>query len=116
MNGGIMKTMSATVLRTSVARPHSIFACALFIMAAHDAPACTDQAIKRLGELGVGKSAVTQVWIYRESTQEGGLQGYKAWARLESCKGYAVIDMDTFCRPFQTYTTRDCAIPGVANY
>ena len=111
-----MESMSATVLRTRVARGLAIGACALLIMAAHDAHACTEQAVKRLGELGVGKSAVTQVWIYRESTQEGGLQGYKAWARLKSCKGYAVIDMDSHCRPFQAYTTRDCAIPGVPNY
>ncbi len=85
-------------------------------MAAGGAHACTDQAIKRLAEIGVGKSAITGVWVYRESTQEGGLQGYKAWARLESCKGYAVVDMDSHCRPFQVYTTRDCRISSVPSY
>ncbi len=80
------------------------------------AHACEDQAVKRLVALGVGASAIKEVEVYRETTQEDGLQGYKAWARLDGCKGYAVIDLDTRCRPYQEYTTRDCRIPGVSNY
>ncbi len=106
---------NATATRISIARGLA-FAAVLMVATAGAADACTEQAVTRLGALGVAKTAISEVWIYRESTQEGGLQVYKAWASLKGCKGYAVIDMDTHCRPYQAYTTRECRIPGVANY
>ncbi len=84
-------------------------------LVAGGAHACEDQALKRLAELGVDRAAIKGVKVYRESTQEGGHQGYKGWVRLEGCKGHAVIDFDTSCRPYQVYTTGDCRISGASN-
>ena len=84
-------------------------------LAAGGVNACEDQAIKRLAALGVDPSQIKGVEVYRESTQEGGLQGYKGWVRLQGCKGHAVIDFDTSCRPYQVYTTGDCRISGLSN-
>ena len=107
---------NATAIRIHIAGALAVGAVVLMVATAGGAYACTDQAVKRLEALGVGKTAITEVWIYRESTQEGGLQGYKAWVQLQSCTGYAIVDMDTRCRPFQVYTTRDCRIPSVPRY
>ena len=78
--------------------------------------ACKDQAMKRLGELGVASKAITHILIADETTTEGDIEGYKAWTSMKGCKGYVVVDLDLQCGPSQEYTTRDCAISGVSNY
>ncbi len=107
---------NATATRIGIAHLLSIATAALMVATASGANACTEQVVKWLSALGVAKSAILEVSVYRESTQEGGLQGYNAWASLKGCDGYAVVDMDTRCRPFQVYTTRDCQIQGVPRY
>ena len=51
--------------------------------------------------LGVDKFEISEVSIEQVSSGECGLQGYKAWVRLEFCRGQMVIDMDTQCRSSQ---------------
>ena len=71
------------------------------------AGACEAAAVKHAESRGVQSDTITDVWTNRESTQEGGLQGYRYWILLTSCRGFAVVEFDLQCQPIQIYTTRD---------
>jgi hypothetical protein len=91
---------------------------ALMVTSASIAQECEEQVAKLVRSLGVERFEYSQISIAREESSggEGGLQGYKAWVRMEFCRGHLVIDMDTQCRSSQEYVTGACRIRGVPNY
>ncbi len=109
-----MKNVIAS--RVRIARGLAVGVAVLMVASASGAQECDEQVAKLVRSLGVEKSEISQVSIARESGGEGEHQGYKAWVRLEFCRGHLVIDMDTRCRSSQEYVTGACRITGVPNY
>ncbi len=89
---------------------------ALMVTSASIAQECEDRVARLVRSLGVERAEYSDISIERVSSGEGGLQGYKAWVRMEFCRGHLVIDMDTQCRSSQEYVTGACRIRGVPNY
>ena len=103
-------------LRVRIARGLAVAVTALMVTSASIAQECEKQAAKLVRSLGVERAEYSDISIARETSGEGDLQGYKAWVRMEFCRGHLVIDMDTQCRSSQEYVTGACRIRGVPNY
>ena len=103
-------------LRVRIARGLAVAVTALMVTSASIAQECEEQAAKLVRSLGVERAEYSDISIARETSGEGDLQGYKAWVRMEFCRGHLVIDMDTQCRSSQEYVTGACRIRGVPNY
>ena len=69
---------------------------------------CPETIDAKLAQLNVQKSSVKEITTIRFGTKEGGLQGYRGWVRLSSCRGYLVIDLTTDCLVTTFHTTGTC--------
>lgn len=77
---------------------------------------CDPDVEVKLKELDVAPSSIEKITIMRDSTQEGGLQGYQAWVGLNQCRGFLVIDLTPYCLVTSVYTWGTCRVPGVDAY
>ena len=89
---------------------------ALMVASVSGAQECEEQAAKIVRSFGVERAEYSEISIQPVSSGEGDLQGYKAWVRMEFCRGHLIIDMDTQCHSSQEYVTGACKIEGVPNY
>ena len=90
-----------------------------FIAAAQVAPAaaqCAAAIDSKLREIGVDAARVKSISVSRDGTQEGHIQGYVAWVKLNDCRGSVVMDMTTYCLVSSVYTRGSCRISGVSAY
>ena len=77
---------------------------------------CAPNINGKLRELGVDASRVDNISISRDGTQEGHVQGYIAWIKLNDCRGWVVMNLTTYCLISTVYTRGSCRIDGVAAY
>ena len=103
-------------LHVRIARGLAVGLTTLMVASASNAQECEDRVARLVRSLGVERAEYSDISIERVSSGEGGLQGYKAWVRMEFCRGHLVIDRDTQCLSSQEYVTGACRIRGVPNY
>ena len=71
---------------------------------------------QQLDRLDVDRADIEKLFYtkqYRDVRGDVRVVGTDAWVRFHSCKGYLVIDLDSFCRVRQVYTRGQCKIPGI---
>lgn len=88
----------------------------LFAQPAHAQVRCAESIDAKLAELSVQKSSVKEIATTRYGTIEGGFQGYRGWIRLDSCRGYLVMEVTGACLVTTMHTTGTCKVPGVPAY
>ena len=79
---------------------------------------CSAVVDRTLASLGVDRGDIARIDYGSETSSGEGaeLVAIRAWVRLKSCDGRLVVDMTPNCRLVQTYTRRQCRVPGVAHY
>ena len=76
---------------------------------------CERTVAERLDDLNVDRADVRGIYY---AAHRGGGRDHEyvvrilAWVRLQSCKGYLVIDMDRHCRVRQVYGRGECSLGG----
>ena len=80
--------------------------------------ACSAVVDRTLASLGIDRSDIARIDYGSETSSGEGaeLVAIRAWVKLRSCDGRLVVDMTPNCRLVQTYTRRQCRVPGVAHY
>ena len=90
------------------------------VPAAAEAPEdCVGPIEARLEALGIPAAQVERLELVpRRVFEEDGeiLLGYDAWARLRSCPGYVVLELDTDCRFRAAHARGACRVPGLRTY
>ncbi len=76
---------------------------------------CERTVAERLDGLNVDRSDIRG--IFYDAQRGGGRNNDSvvrilAWVRLQSCKGYVIIDMDRHCRVRQVYGRGECSLGG----
>ncbi|NIA69651.1 hypothetical protein HBA54_13700 [Pelagibius litoralis] len=74
---------------------------------------------ERLAELDIAESdvkSIRQVLLRRKNDRGPDIRGAESWVRLNACDGYLVIQMNRAAFVKQTYTTGNCAVPGVSSF
>ena len=77
---------------------------------------CDSVVDQQLDRLNVDRADIEKLFYtkqYRDVRGDVRVVGTDAWVRFHSCKGYLVIDLDSFCRVRQVYTRGQCKIPGI---
>lgn len=101
-----MKKILALLLSVSI----------LIAQTGHVAALCANIIDGKLREIGVDASRVKDVSISRDGTQEGHVQGYIAWIKLNDCRGSVVMNLTTYCLVSTVYTRGSCRVAGISAY
>jgi hypothetical protein len=108
------KPLLCAVLMASITAP-------LLLSTTAYANRCDAQFKTELDKLDIPTTRIKKkftVNIYAGGGENGGsrLERVEGWVSFNDCKGNLVMDFDAFCRPEGSYTTYQCAVPGVKNY